>query len=266
MRKIIDGMQVYLHGNRSNQPIVFIHGFPFDHTLWNDVISELEDKYYCISYDIRGFGASEYGIGQYTMESYVDDLGNLIDQIEVVNPIIVGFSMGGYIALRANEKFKSKFKALILANTQTTADDDAAKLKRAAAISSIESEGIKPFLDKFISVAFSENFAQREPQVLEELKTKITNFSPVGIKGGLLAMISRTDTTQSLKDTELPVLLITGENDKIIPPHIIQNMANSIKNSTYTCLDDSGHMTMIENPEGFFYTVKSFLKKYSVSS
>jgi pimeloyl-ACP methyl ester carboxylesterase len=227
------------------------------------VISELEDEYYCISYDIRGFGGSEQGKGQFTMESYVDDLGNLIDQLEVVNPVIVGFSMGGYIALRANEKFKSKFKALILANTKTAADDDAAKLKRASAISSINSEGVEPFLDTFLSVAFSENFVDKEPQVIETFKTKIMHFSPVGIKGGLLAMISRTDTTQSLKDTKLPMLLISGENDKIISPDIMENMANSIQNSTYVCLTDSGHMSMVENPQGFIHTVKRFLKTYS---
>jgi len=263
MQIIIDGLQVNLHGERSNQPIVFIHGFPFDHTLWDDVISELEDMYYCISYDIRGFGASEYGTGQYTMESYVDDLGKLIDKLEVSNPIIAGFSMGGYIALRANEKFKSKFKALILANTKATADDDAAKLKRASAILNIDSDGVEPFLDKFLSVAFSDTFAEKEPQVLVELKTKIMNFSPIGIKGGLLAMISRTDTTQSLKGTELPVLLISGENDKVIPPDIMLDMANGIKNSTYVCLSNSGHMSMLENPDGFIHSIKSFLKTCS---
>jgi pimeloyl-ACP methyl ester carboxylesterase len=263
MRKTVDGIQVNLYGDRSKQPIVFIHGFPFDHTLWDDVIPELEDEYYCISYDIKGFGASEQGSGQYTMESYVDNLGNLIDHLEVVNPIIVGFSMGGYIALRANEKFKSKFKALILANTKTAADDDAAKLKRASAIANIEDEGIEPFLDTFFSVAFSEQFIEKKPQVIETLKTKIMHFSPVGIKGGLLAMISRTDTTQSLEDTELPVLLISGENDKIISPDIMEHMANSIQNSTYISLKDSGHMSMVENPKGFIHAVKRFLKKYS---
>lgn len=261
MQRTIHGLQVNLYGDKSAQPLVFIHGFPFDHTLWSDVISQLEDKYYCIAYDIRGFGSSEHGRGQFTMECYVDDLGNLLNELDVVNPILVGFSMGGYIALRAHEKFKSTFKALILANTKSTADDDAAKLKRAAAIASIESEGVEPFLDRFFSVAFSENFAEREPQILEELKTKIMNFSLIGIKGGLLAMISRTDTTKSLEETEIPVLLITGENDKIIPPDTMANMANGIQNSTYVCLKGSGHMSMVENFDGFIQAVKVFLKK-----
>lgn len=261
MQKKSDGIYVKSYGKESNQPIVFIHGFPFDHTLWSEVISKLENEYYCIAYDMRGFGASEVGSGQYTMESFVDDLEHLLDDLGLSNPIVCGFSMGGYIALRANEKFKTKFKALILANTKTKSDNDEAKLKRAAAISSIEQQGTEPFLDNFFSAAFSESFAGTKPQKPIEFKTKIKHFSPLGIKGGLLAMISRTDTTQSLKDTHIPVLLIAGENDEIVPPDMMRDMANTLENSTFVCLNESGHMSMVENYNGFMDAVNGFLKE-----
>ncbi|MFT7824892.1 MAG: alpha/beta hydrolase [Sulfurimonas sp.] len=145
MQKNIDGLQVITHGNKSNQSIIFIHGFPFDHTLWEDVIEDFSDAYYCISYDIRGFGESDVQTGQFTMERYVDDLGHIISALGVEQSILCGFSMGGYIALRAHEKLETKFAALILANTTTFSDNDEAKLKRAAAISSIDKNGVEPF-------------------------------------------------------------------------------------------------------------------------
>jgi len=259
MDKIIDGIYVKTYGKVTNQPIIFIHGFPFDHTLWNDVINEFKDEYFCISYDIRGFGESEFNTGQYTMESYVEDLENIISELKLDKPIICGFSMGGYIALRINEKLKGKYKALILANTATNSDNDEAKLKRASAISSIDAKGVEPFLDNFFSAAFSEDFSKKESQKIEEIKNKIMNFSPVGIKGGLLAMISRTDTTQSLKDIDIPVLLISGENDKIIPVDTMKQMANKIKNSTLVCLSNSGHVSMLEKPDAFNSAIRSFL-------
>jgi len=259
MDKLIDGIYVKTYGEITNQPIIFIHGFPFDHTLWNNVIDKLKDEYYCISYDIRGFGDSEFNAGQYTMESYTEDLENIISELKLNKPIICGFSMGGYIALRINEKLKGNYKALILANTTTSSDNDEAKLKRAAAISSIDTQGLEPFIDKFLSVAFSESFIKKESLKIEEIKNKIMRFNPIGIKGALLAMISRTDTTQSLKEIDIPVLLISGENDKIISVDIMTQMANSIKNSTLVCLNNSGHMSMIERTDEFNSAIRKFL-------
>ncbi|MDM5271907.1 alpha/beta hydrolase [Sulfurovum sp. zt1-1] len=263
MNKVIDGISVYMYGKSSDQPIVFIHGFPFDHTLWEEVISALETKYYCISYDIRGFGASESGTGQYTMESYVNDLDLVISALGLVNPIICGFSMGGYIALRANEKFENRFKALILANTKTDSDNDEAKLKRAAAISGIDQDGVGPFLDSFFFVAFSEEYRMKEVKKLDELKKKILHFSLIGIKGGILAMLGRTDTTQSLQTINIPTLLIAGEDDKVISPDTMRKMADKIRSSTFVQLDHCGHISMIENPYDFIRAVQNFLEQKS---
>ena len=257
---IINELEVQTYGKETNQSIVFIHGFPFDHTLWDHVIDEFKDRYYCISYDIRGFGNSKYNTGQYTMESYVEDLENIISELKLDKPILCGFSMGGYITLRANEKQPENYKALIFANTATNSDNDEAKLKRSGAISSIEKDGVEPFLEKFFTVAFSENYTEKEPLKLQELKDKIMHFNPVGIKGGLLAMVSRTDTTQSLQKIDIPVLLISGENDKVISPDIMEQMASDIKNSTVVSLSDSGHVSMLEKPEQFNNTIKVFLE------
>jgi pimeloyl-ACP methyl ester carboxylesterase len=260
MDTIINGIKVKTYGEVTNQSIIFIHGFPFDHTLWNDVINELQDSYYCISYDVRGFGGSELNTGQYTMESYTEDLEIIIFELKLDKPVLCGFSMGGYIALRINEKQKRNYKALILANTATNSDNDEAKLKRANAISSIDTEGLEPFLDKFLSVAFNENFSKKEPQKIEEIKNKIMNINPLGIKGALLAMISRTDTTNSLKTINIPVLLITGENDKVIPQDTMTQMANKITNSTLVSLNNSGHMSMVEKPDEFNHAIRKFLE------
>lgn len=258
MHKMIEGINVNTFGKSTNEAIVFIHGFPFDHTLWDDVIDEFKDEYYCISYDIRGFGKSELNTAQFTMESYTQDLESVVFGLKLDKPIIFGFSMGGYIALRANER--ENYRALILANTATNSDDDKAKLKRAAAISNIDAKGVEPFIDGFLSVAFSQNFLKKEPLKIKKIKEKIMNFNPVGIKAALLAMISRTDTTQSLDGIDIPVLLITSENDKIIPKETMNQMASKIKNSTLVSLRESGHMSMIENPDGFKSAVRSFLQ------
>ncbi len=258
MQKKINGLNVETFGDINNQAIVFIHGFPFDHTLWDDVISEFKDEYYCISYDIRGLGKSELNTAQFTMESYVQDLESVVFGLKLDKPIICGFSMGGYVALRANER--ASYRALILANTATNSDNDEAKLKRAVGISDIDAKGLEPFVEAFFSAAFSEDFMKKEPLKIANIKKNIMSFNPIGIKAALLAMISRTDTTQSLDNMNIPVLLITSENDKVISKETMKQMSDKIKNSTLVSLSESGHVSMIENPDGFKTEVRKFLK------
>lgn len=80
MKEIVNGLSVYPEGNSNNKSIIFVHGFPYDHTMWKVQIDELNEKYFCVSYDIRGLGESPVGDGQYTMESFVDDLEKIIDE------------------------------------------------------------------------------------------------------------------------------------------------------------------------------------------
>jgi 3-oxoadipate enol-lactonase len=167
--------------------------------------------------------------------------------------------MGGYIALRANERL-GNFKALILANTTTTSDSDEAKLKRAAAIKKIDAEGVAPFLDQFLAAAFSKRYTTRHTKEMEDLKNRILRFSSIGIKGGLLAMLSRTDTTKSLKKIKIPALLISAHDDMIIAPKVMEDISKSIKNSHYVELKNSGHASMLENPKDFSKALETFLQ------
>ncbi|MCD6260154.1 MAG: alpha/beta hydrolase [Helicobacteraceae bacterium] len=257
MHTLTNGIQVFCKGDTNKQPLIFIHGFPFDHTLWDEVIEQLKDDFYCISYDIRGFGESEVGHGQYTMESYVDDLEAIISELDLRQVILCGFSMGGYIALRANERLQN-FKALILANTTTTSDDDEAKLKRAKAMHDIDKEGVEPFLDNFFTAAFTQNYRQEQQEKIALLKEKILGFDPVGIKGALLAMISRTDTTQSLENTP-PALLITASDDAIIEAKTMKDLASKMEDSHFVELQESGHVSMLQKPQEFAKAMRSFL-------
>lgn len=258
MQTLTNGLTIIAQGNPSAQPLVFIHGFPFDQTLWDGVIGELKEHYYCISYDVRGLGSSEVGHGQYTMEGYVDDLEAVLLHLNLDQPVVCGFSMGGYIALRASERLQC-FKALILANTTATSDNNEAKLKRASALKKIDKKGVASFLEGFLAVAFSKQYQQKHNDTLVHWKEKILSFDPIGIKGALLAMISRTDTTSSLNQAP-PTLFIEASKDEIIPTGTMKKLAETVKNAHYVELQESGHMSMLEHPQAFIGSVQTFLR------
>ena len=101
MKHTINGLSVHTFGDNKNRSIIFIHGFPYDHSMWENQINILKEKYFCVAYDIRGLGESSLGDGQYTMEAYVDDLFSIIKDLQLNKPILCALSMGGYITLRA---------------------------------------------------------------------------------------------------------------------------------------------------------------------
>jgi pimeloyl-ACP methyl ester carboxylesterase len=263
MKKLINGLSVFFEGSSSNKPIIFIHGFPYDHTMWKTQIDELSRNYFCVAYDIRGLGESPAGDGQFTMEQFVDDLEIIVNELKLEKPVICGLSMGGYIALRALERMQDKFTAVILCDTRPEADNNEGKLKRAAAIKRINLEGLTPFTYDFIRNCFADEFKNNKQSELKKIIEKSSEFNSIGVKGCLLAMLSRTDTTQNLSNIKIPTLVICGEKDSLTPTSVMKEMFHKIPNADYVEIKNAGHMTPIENPEEVNKAIINFLSKLS---
>ncbi|MCJ7555274.1 MAG: alpha/beta hydrolase [Ignavibacteriaceae bacterium] len=261
MKKTINDLFVYVTGDVKNKPIIFVHGFPYDHTMWKEQIAEFSKDYFCVAYDIRGLGNSPAGNGQFTMESFVDDLELIIDELKLDKSVLCGLSMGGYISLRALERMPEKFFSAILCDTRSEADNNEGKLKRAAGIKRINTEGLAPFVRDFVTNCFGDDFKKNRKEELEKIIEKSSGFDPAGAKGGLLAMLSRTDTTASLGKIKIPTLLICGEQDTLTPPSVMREMFHKINKAEFLEINKAGHMTPIENPNEVNSALKTFLKK-----
>lgn len=261
MKKIINGLQVFTSGSNDSKAIIFVHGFPFDHTMWQAQVDEFSKDYLCISYDIRGLGESPAGDGQFTMESFIDDLEMVIDELKLNKPVLCGLSMGGYISLRALERMPERFSAAILCDTRSEADNNEGKLKRAAGIKRINKEGLAPFAKDFITNCFWEDFKQNKREEFQKIIETSSLFDPVGVKGGLLAMLSRSDTTASLGKINIPTLLICGEHDALTPPPVMMDMFHKISKAEFVEIQKAGHMTPIENPQMVNKEIRDFLVK-----
>jgi pimeloyl-ACP methyl ester carboxylesterase len=261
MKKIINDLSVYVSGNNESKTILFVHGFPFDHTMWQTQVDEFSKDYKCVSYDIRGLGESPAGDGQFTMESFVDDLEIILEELKLNRPILCGLSMGGYISLRALERMQESFSAAILCDTRSEADNNEGKLKRAAGIKRINKEGLAPFVKDFITNCFGDDFKQNRKEALQNIIEKSLQFNPVGVKGGLFAMLSRSDTTTSLGKINIPTLLICGEQDTLTPPSVMKDMFHKINKAEFAEIPKAGHMTPIENPQMVNKAIRDFLVK-----
>jgi len=261
MKKIINDLSVFLSGENESKAIMFVHGFPFDHLMWTAQVKELDKEYLCVSYDVRGLGESPAVNGQFTIESFVDDLETIVYELKLDKPILCGLSMGGYISLRAIERMPDKFCSLILCDTKSVADDNEGRLKRAAAIKQINSGEFEAFIEPFVLNCFGEKFVKENNAEYRRVVDRSKKNNPIGVKGCLLAMVSRTDTTENLSKINIPTLVICGSEDKLSPPDVMKSMADKIPNANFVLVEGSGHMTPIENPPAVNKAISYFLIK-----
>jgi len=263
MKMQINGVTIHFeeHGVPNATPIIFIHGFPFNATMWNPQLRALPKSMRAITFDVRGHGRSDVCDGIYSIEFFVDDLVGLLDHLRIKEAIVVGLSMGGYIALRSIERHPDRICGLVLSNTRSESDPNEGKVKRAATIRSIQSNGVKPFATEFLKAVFAPATFESNPSAVETIRSTIEANSPIGICGTLLALAARTDTTPSLKNIRVPTLILAGGHDTLTPPSASAAMHEKISGSEYHIVPDAAHMSNIENPDFFNEKLFSFLNR-----
>lgn len=258
--KIINGLPVFEYGNRKNRPILFVHGFTFNSGMWNKQIEYFKNDFHCVAYDVRGLGESRIDRGQYTMESFSDDLLDIVDQLALDKPVLCGLSMGGYISLRTIEREETKFSALVLFDTRADDDTKEAKLKRAAGIKLIDQQGLDKFLEGFLPNCFSEEFRANSIEEYQSIFNQSLKCSPIGVKGCLLAMLGRTNTTPYLSNIKIPTTVFCGEKDVLSPVDEMRLMTEKISDAKFIVVPGAGHLSPVEKPEFVNEKLSKFLK------
>ena len=144
-------------------PLVFVHAFPLSSEMWENQVTTFRSDYRVIAYDVRGLGNSSQNNNQFMMESYADDLIDLINYLKLEKVNAAGLSMGGYIIQRALLKNPDLFKTIILADTRLERDSNEGLSSRATAIQKIKTGKRQEFLNIFIkNLVSNENFKNKD--------------------------------------------------------------------------------------------------------
>jgi len=240
-------------------PIVFLHGFPFDKTMWEKQIEFLKTSYRLIACDIRGFGKSKDEKSLLNMDLFVDDLIKFMDKLDIDKAVICGLSMGGFITLNAAKRFPDRFEALILCDTQCIADTPEIKEKRLKTIAKIEGEGVADFNEEFIKSVFHKDSLADKKELVEELRRVVFANSRHSIIQGLLALAIREDTCAILERIRIPTLIICGREDAVTPLEESEYLKEHVLGSTLKVIDDAGHVSNLEQPNEFNQYLGEFL-------
>ncbi len=242
--------------------VLFVHGFPFNKNMWEGQLAALPDELGAIAPDVRGHGNSTSGHGFFSVDVFARDLLGFIGKLGLDRVILCGISMGGYIALRAFEIDPSPFAGIILSDTNSLADDNAAKLRRFEAIQMVLKEGRRNFSLGFIKNIFAEKTLFEKPEVIELIKSSIRRNTERDICATLLALASRTDTTAVLSGITVPSLVIRGAADLIMTTEQAEILTNKLPAATFAEVPGSAHLPNLENPIFFNQVLNDYLARF----
>ena len=244
----------------SGAPVLFVHGFPLDHTMWREQLGALSQTHRVIAPDLRGFGRSGVTPGKVTMKQYADDLVALLDHLQIRMPVtLCALSMGGYIAWQFFLNYHGRLERLILCDTKAAADSEAARENRLQMADLVLNEGTASLAENMPAKLFSSRTLETQPELVEEVRNVIRNTSPEGVSAALLGMAGRPDMSAWLGQIDVPTLLIVGRDDQISTTEKMRGMSQAIAESTLVVVDDAGHMAPLEAPEAVNAAIEHFL-------
>ena len=256
--------EIRLHYVQAGQgvPLLMVHGYPLDHTLWQPQFDGLSDIAQVIAPDLRGFGQSDAPEGAYTMDTHADDLAALLDVLKIERAVVCGLSMGGYIALAFWRKYASRVRALILVDTRAGADAPAARQARLDTAERVKQEGTAFVVEDMLPRLLAEVTRQSQPDVVEFARAMMLRQSPAGVVGALLGMAERPDSTPMLPTISVPTLAVFGDQDVITPAGTEgRSLAAAIPGAKLVVTPNAGHLSNLEQPEAFNATVHEFLAR-----
>ena len=276
MESTMTGMNLMLNINNlnlsyddvgeGNIPIIFLHGFPFDKSMWAKQLDFFATTNRVIAIDIRGFGKSTDETTPLSIDIFSDDLMVFMNQLNISKAIICGLSMGGFIALNAQARFPDRFEAIILCDTQCIADTIEVKLNRYKTIDEIALNGTLNFNEAFIKKVFCKNSFTNKQEIVTQLRSVVMANPEQIVINGLKALAERSETCSTLSEINIPTLIICGREDEVTPLEQSEFLHTSIKASVLHIIDNAGHVSNIEQPEEFNNEISKFLLAVGVFS
>lgn len=254
----VRGLAVAYDVQGDGVPILFIHGFPLDRTVWRQVMATLTG-WRRIAPDLRGLGLSDVP-DHYSMAEYADDLAALLDALNAPKAVICGLSMGGYVAFEILRRHRSRVRGLILCNTRAEGDTEDGKRRRNDMIDLVKREGAAALADVMVPQLLAPTSVTAMPPVVQHLRTMIAGNPPAGVIGAIEAMRERPDSTPLLPTIDLPTLVIAGRDDQLIAPAASRKLADAVPGAQFTLIPDAGHLCPLEQPVATSRVIAEFLE------
>jgi 2-succinyl-6-hydroxy-2,4-cyclohexadiene-1-carboxylate synthase len=262
----INGVQYHVEVKGQGFPMLLLHGFTGDSSTWDRVLPNLE-SYKTIALDLLGHGKTDSpeDHDRYRVEHAVEDLKRLLDELKIEKAFLLGYSMGGRLALAFAAAYPESVKALILESSSPGLRAEDERKERAAGdeklANMIVSKGLEDFVDYWENIPLFSSQKSLPAGIQEEIRNNRLSQNPRGLANSLRGMGTGRQPSywEELRHLPMEVLLVTGELDSKFC-RIAEAMKEEVQNSTVIKVSGAGHALHVEEPEKFGTIVREFLK------
>lgn len=247
----VNGLEIAYERRGQGPPLVLLHGYPLDHSIWHEVAGLLGSSFDVILPDLRGFGQSAAPGHEYGMGEMAADIAGLLDHLGMERSALAGHSMGGYVALAFARAYPERLAGLGLVSSQAIADTPEGRERRFATARQVAELGVG-----FLADSMPEKLSP-DSRVQSVCAGIIQQQRPAGIIGALKAMAGREDSTPSLASFSIPVSILHGDADALIPLERAREIRAAVSHARLTEFPQGGHMLMLERPQVTAEALKS---------
>jgi len=240
--------------------VVLIHGFLETSDTWINFSKELSRNFIVISVDLPGHGKSELYKEPYTMCKYAESIYHILIEEKISKSILIGHSMGGYVALAFAENYPYMLSGLCLFHSTPFADTEEKKEIRLETVNQINNGNKNHICSNHAKAVFSDENIKKFEQEIQQTEIIAKLISKEGIIASLITMKNRIDRSDILATLQVPLLYIFGNNDRFISETVL-NYIDFPEETTIGILKNSGHMGMIEEKEKSLKLINDFADK-----
>ncbi len=237
-------------------PLVLLHAFPLDASLWAAVAPLLAADREIVTPEFPGLGAAP-AVDAASVDGFADGVAARIAAMRGGRAAVCGLSLGGYAALALAARHPGRVAALVLADTRAEPDTAEAAEGRHRAAALVRDAGLAAFLDDFVPrlVAPGDDAARDAARAIADAQ------DPEAIARALEALAGRADRRPDLARIAAPTLVLVGSEDALTPPHFSETLAEGIPGAELVVIPGAGHLTALERPEEFAAAVNDFLSR-----
>lgn len=238
--------------------ILFVHAFPLDSRMWRHQMRALRDRHNVFAPDLRGFGQNRKQPLLVSVDKHATDLVAQMDQRGMARAVVVGLSMGGYVAMAMQRLFPHRVAGLLLASTRSQADSEEAKAARNDMIERVSKQGVGVLPAQMLSKLVT---AQCSDTVRDFVRKMMVEQTTQGVVAALEALRDRPDATGGLEQVHCPSTVLVGANDELSPLEVMAPMAEAMVNSELRVIPNAGHLSNLEQPGEFSQAVRDLYER-----
>ena len=263
--KTSNGIPVHISDSeKGERTIIFLHGYLETLYIWEEFRDLLPDSFRFISIDLPGHGLSGTHPESNTMEFNADVIAGILDKLSIESAILVGHSMGGYVAQAFLKKYPDRTDAIIHLNSNVHSDDSTKKDQRLKEIHFIQNGKLTTLAQIAIPNMFAKENLPLCSEKIEESIELCDTHDPEGISAVVRGLMDRPDNLEFLKGVTKPIMFVFGDSDSYTSVNMAKQILSEIPQAKGYFIASSGHNSFIEHPQQTADILIEFLKENSL--